>query len=295
MKLSVCTISFRHQLISLEEIATWAKAKQFDAIELWGAHAKNLVDMPDCDREYNRDWLSAQNLSVSMVSDYLPLDGDLDKAVASTQLLCQLTQSWGAKKLRTFSGNKPSADVSAPERQAMTQRLKQLCQIVADHGLQLVVETHPNTLADTLESTLQLIDEVDHPALRINFDVIHVWEMGSDPIKALKSLQPLIVHLHLKNISDKKLLNVFAPGNIYAPAGSREGITPLFEGAYDFKEFLRVVMSQSQLPWQDMDASLEWFGPKVLSTLASDSRELIALQADYANLLTPSNAVVSPA
>jgi 3-dehydroshikimate dehydratase len=277
VKYSVCTISFRHQLISLERIANWAKAHQFDAIELWGVHAKNLRQSPD----FTLESLVEKGLSVSMVSDYLPLDGDLNVALESAKSLCTITRSWGAKKLRTFSGNKPSAGMSMAERAACTKRLREYCKIAADYGVYLIVETHPNTLADTLASTLQLIEDVNHPALRINFDVIHVWEMGSDPIVALDQLAPLIEHMHFKNITQRNLLNVFNPGNVYAPAGSREGMTPLFNGEYDFKQFLDYLMKESAIPWQNMDASLEWFGPDVFATLDNDRKELAKLESHF--------------
>ena len=288
MKYSVCTISFRHQLISLERIAQWANAHQFDAIELWGVHAKNLRQSPD----FNPECLLEQGLSVSMVSDYLPLDGDLEIGLNSAKSLCNITRLWGAKKLRTFSGNRHSASVSVEERTAFTQRLREYCKVAADYGVDLVVETHPNTLADTLESTLRLIEEVNHPALRINFDVIHVWEMGSDPIYALDQLAPLIVHMHYKNITRRELLEVFNPGNVYAPAGSREGMTPLFNGEYDFKQFFDYLMNQSSLPWQNMDASLEWFGPDVLKTLDNDRQALAKVESQYLNQKMPQTAAL---
>lgn len=277
MKYSVCTISFRHQLISLERIANWAKAHQYDSIELWGVHAKNLRRSSD----FTPECLVEKGLSVSMVSDYLPLDGDLGISLEGAKSLCAITRSWGAKKLRTFSGNKPSAGMGVAERAACTNRLREYCKVAADYGIYLIVETHPNTLADTLESTLKLIEEVNHPALRINFDVIHVWEMGSDPIVALDHLAPLIEHMHFKNITQRNLLNVFNPGNVYAPAGSREGMTPLFNGEYDFEHFLDYLMKESSVPWQSMDASLEWFGPDVFSTLDNDRKELGKLESHF--------------
>ena len=44
MKLSICTISFRHHLHSIDQLAHFAKTKGFQGIELWGVHAKNLAD-----------------------------------------------------------------------------------------------------------------------------------------------------------------------------------------------------------------------------------------------------------
>ena len=277
MKLSVCTISFRHQLISLKQIALWAQRNNFCGVELWGVHARNLGELPEC----NRDWLKSHNLKVSMLSDYLPLIGDKKIATDKTSHLCRLAQNWGAKKLRTFAFDRGSHLVTIEERKHIALRMRELCNIAEANGIYLVVETHPNTLADTLESTLQLLDEVNHPALRINFDVIHLWEAGDEPVQAFKALQNLIVHMHLKNVTARNLLEVFAPANVYAPAGRRDGMVNLFEGEFDFQQFLKSVLNNSQFPWQELDASLEWFGPNVMSTLEHDGREIAKLQTEH--------------
>ncbi len=276
MNLSLCTISFRHQLISLDQIAQWAARHRFQGIELWGVHAKNLTERP----EYGIDWLRSNDLFVPMVSDYLPVQGDLEIALAKATQLCRLTQLWGAQKLRTFAGDRASREVSSDERRAWVARMRQLCEVADAHGIYLVVETHPNTLADTPTSTLQLLAEVDHPALRLNFDVIHVWEAGADPVSVFRQLEPFVVHMHLKNVAARELLQVFAPANVYAPAGNRAGMVQLFEGAFDFRRFLRLVMTGSQLAWEGLDASLEWFGPDVLSTLAHDRDQLLQLESE---------------
>jgi 3-dehydroshikimate dehydratase len=277
VNLALCTISFRHQLISLDQIAQWAARHRFQGIELWGVHAKSLAERP----EYDIEWLRSKQLFVPMVSDYLPLHGDRTLALDKAAQLCRLTQVWGAQKLRTFAGDRASRDVPPDDRRAWTARMRELCEVADAHGIHLVVETHPNSLADTPASTLQLLDEVDHPALRLNFDVIHVWEAGADPIAVFRELEPFVVHMHLKNVAARELLSVFAPANVYAPAGSRAGMTHLFEGAFDFERFLRFVITESQLAWEGLDASLEWFGPDVLSTLADDGNRVRQLESEH--------------
>lgn len=279
MNLSLCTISFRHQLISLEQIASWALRHRFRGIELWGVHAKNLGERPEC----GIDWLRAQDLFVPMVSDYLPLQGDRKPALDKAAQLCRLTRLWGAQKLRTFAGDQPSSAVSADQRRAWIERMRELCDVASSHGVHLVVETHPNTLADTPASTLRLVEELDHPALRINFDVIHVWEAGADPEGVLRQLEPVVAHMHLKNIASKELLSVFAPANVYAPAGNRAGMVRLFDGAFDYRRFLQFVISESKLRWDSLDVSLEWFGGDVLSTLAHDGRQLLEFEAGFSS------------
>lgn len=274
MKLSLCTISFRHHLQSIDQIAHYAQTNGFQGIELWGVHAKNLAE----DIHYGSEWLSSYNLETTMLSDYLPLDAPLPVLMTEMQRLCALAHRWGTKKVRTFAGTKGSADISRLERIELVSRMKMLCKMAEAEGQMLLVETHPNTLTDNPSSTLQLIEETDHSALRVNFDVLHIWESGVDPLFALKQLRPYISHFHFKNIQSRSQLGVFAPNNVYAAAGSREGMVSLFEGAVDYRVFLREASNLIE-----MDASLEWFGPNVKDILTKDSKEIMrVLQAENA-------------
>lgn len=276
VKPALCTISFRHHLISLPQIATWAAEHGFVGIELWGVHAHNLAGSP----EYDVDWLRSYGLSVPMISDYLPVQGDKSPVLSKAKRLCRLAQYWGARKVRTFAGTKGSADVSSEERSSWVMRLRELCDVARGHGVELVVETHPSTLADTRASTLQLLEEIDHPALRLNFDVIHVWEAHADPAEVFGLFEPFIAHMHLKNVDSRSSLAVFAPANVYAPAGERAGMVELFAGAFDFEHFLRFVQRQFPVRWGTLDASLEWFGGDVLSTLERDCAQLSWLDSE---------------
>ncbi|UZM97778.1 sugar phosphate isomerase/epimerase family protein [Lysinibacillus sphaericus] len=265
MKLSICTISFRHYLHSIDQLADFAKAQGFQGIELWGVHAKNLAD----DLHYGADWLRSFGLETSMLSDYLPLDAPISEMMAETERLSTLAERWGTNKIRTFVGKKGSSDTSKKEREELTFRLELLCDYLESKGQYLLVETHPNTLTDNLPSTMQLLEETNHPRLRVNFDVLHVWESGINPIIAMEQLRAYILHFHFKNIASRTQLDVFAPHNVYAASGSREGMVPLFEGVIDYGEFLAEVDSTMEI-----NASLEWFGSNVKSVLTKDIHDV---------------------
>lgn len=265
MRVSLCTITFRHHLISLDEIAAWAEANDFQGIELWGAHARNLA--PRADR--NAEWLDGYGLSVPMISDYLPLDGDTEALRHKTVELCRLARRWRTRKIRTFAGSRGSQAVGADERRQVVARLKEISDITASYGIYLLAETHPKTLADTAASTLQLIEEVAHSHFAINFDTLHVWEGGDDPVTVHRAMKPHIRHYHLKNIVDRADLSVFEPANVYAAAGNRRGMTPLFEGTVDYTRFLEEIADDPQA-----DASLEWFGNDCMDTLRRDRRQV---------------------
>ncbi len=265
MKLSVCTISFRHHLFSIDEIANWAIANHFSAIELWGAHARNLIEKPD----YNSAWIREKGLYISMLSDYLPIDGDTVYAKHYVQSLARIAHHWQTQKIRTFAGGQASSSITQEERSAIIQRIRLFCDWLAEFGHNLIIEIHPNTLADTVESTLQLIEEVNQPNLKINFDVLHVWESYADPIKAIETLSHHIQHFHFKNIRSRAELKVFTPPNVYAASGDRDGMVSLFEGAVDYQQlFEHLVQRGGAL--SKVDASLEWFGPDVYKILNQD-------------------------
>ncbi|GLK80326.1 sugar phosphate isomerase/epimerase family protein [Methylopila turkensis] len=265
MKVSLCTITFRHCLLSLKDIAVWARANGFDGVELWGAHARNLARTP----LYNAEWLASFGLATPMLSDYLPTEGERSAIQTRAEGLCRLAGHWRAGKIRTFAGARGSRATSAEERRAIVAALRLMCEVADDHGVRLLVETHPNTLADTLASTLRLVEEIDHAALGLNFDVLHVWEGGDDAAEAHRALRPWIRHYHLKNVRAREDLGVFEPANVYAAAGRREGMTPLFGGAFDYDGFLPELDA-------DAEASLEWFGDDGFDVLARDRRLLEA-------------------
>lgn len=268
MNLSVCTISFRHQLISIAEIAKWSVANSFQGIELWGAHATNLEDQP----LYGKDWLSSYSLRATMLSDYLPLFEERDTLYFKVHRLCRLAKHWGATKIRTFASNEASSVIPDDKKHLLFERLKLVCDWLSDYDLNLVIETHPNTYADSVASTIELFEGVDKKNLQLNYDVLHVWESGADIISSCELLAPYINHFHFKNISSSKHLSVFAPDNVYAAAGSREGMVPIFDGAVDYQGFIEYLYSKPQL--RDIDSSLEWFGNNCKNVLSHDRYKL---------------------
>ncbi|OPF90355.1 3-dehydroshikimate dehydratase [Rhodopseudomonas palustris] len=268
MKLSVCTITFRHHLLCFSEIVEWTQRNGFDGVELWGAHARGLMRTHP---EYDADWLRSYGLSVPMLSDYLPTDGDITDTRHRAIELCRIAQHWSARKIRTFAGNRPSAQLSREQRRALAGRIGEIAGIVHDHGIRLLVETHPNTLADNVDSTLGLLADANHPGLGINFDALHVWEGGDDPVLARRTLADFIGHYHLKNVRSRDELGVFAPENVYSAAGSRDGMVPLFDGAMDYEGFLASLADET-----DAEASLEWFGHDCFETLARDRLAIFA-------------------
>ncbi|EEM84235.1 MULTISPECIES: sugar phosphate isomerase/epimerase family protein [Bacillus] len=271
MKYSLCTISFRHQLISFTDIVQFAYENGFEGIELWGTHAQNLYMQERETTERELNFLKDKNLEITMISDYLDisLSADFEKTIEKSEQLVVLANWFNTNKIRTFAGQKGSNDFSEQERKEYVKRIRKICDVFAQHNMYVLLETHPNTLTDTLPSTIELLEEVNHPNLKINLDFLHIWESGADPIDSFQRLKPWTLHYHFKNISSADYLHVFEPNNVYAAAGSRIGMVPLFEGIVNYDEIIQEVRGT------DLFASLEWFGHNSKEILKEEMKVLI--------------------
>ncbi|OPD55508.1 sugar phosphate isomerase/epimerase family protein [Bacillus thuringiensis] len=271
MKYSLCTISFRHQLISFTDIVQFAYENGFEGIELWGTHAQNLYMQERETTERELNFLKDKNLEITMISDYLDisLSADFEKTIEKSEQLVVLANWFNTNKIRTFAGQKGSKDFPGQERKEYVKRIRKICDVFAQHNMYVLLETHPNTLTDTLPSTIELLEEVNHPNLKINLDFLHIWESGANPIDSFHRLKPWTLHYHFKNISSADYLHVFEPNNVYAAAGSRIGMVPLFEGIVNYDEIIQEVRGT------DLFASLEWFGHNSKEILKEEMKVLI--------------------
>ena len=105
--------------------------------------------------------------------------------------------------------------------------------------------------------------------MAINFDVLHVWEAGDDPVALHWSIRKHVRHYYLKNISERRHLHVFSPGNVYSAAGDRTGLTPLFEGAVDYADIMASIPAITGAA-----VSLEWFSNDAFNILSRDCETL---------------------
>ncbi|WP_068777278.1 sugar phosphate isomerase/epimerase [Paenibacillus sp. FJAT-26967] len=266
MNISLGTISFRHALISFGELVRYAQAQGFSGIELWGIHAQHLYDNRQEQELEELHYLRTHNMNITMISDYLDISpqADFGQTAAKCRRLIELAGAFGTNRIRTFAGQEPSSGVTPAAREGYTRRLSELCDLCGEHGVKLLIETHPNTLADTLASTLVVLEETGHEQLAINLDFLHLWEAGEDLQECMRLLEPWVQHYHLKNISSPQYLDVFQPHNVYSSSGTREGIVKLGGGAVDYRSILKYI-HRTGIP-----ASLEWFGPDPLNILKEE-------------------------
>ncbi|MEK0316183.1 sugar phosphate isomerase/epimerase family protein [Cohnella sp. 56] len=269
MNMYLCSISFRHELVSFGELIDYAAAAGFDGIELWGVHGRALLRSRPQELPRMLDDMNARGLGISMVSDYADLlapDDRLPELLQRWEELLDMAQAFRTRHIRLFAGSRPSVAADERDWSRCAERLRELARIAAEQGVSIVIETHPDTLADTLQSTLRLLRDTNHSHVRINLDFLHLWESGTAPLEAYRALSEWTVNFHVKNVASPDHVELFAPVNVFSPSGRRTGMTGLSSGAIDYSAvFDRLCRDGVQHP-----VAIEWFGEQPYQHLRSE-------------------------
>lgn len=96
---------------------------------------------------------------------------------------------------------------------------EQVAEATAKAGLTVAIENEPNFWIDRPKATAAMLDEIDHPALKINWDPANQHWGGRRPTRAgFEALLPHLANVHAKDYTPDD------PNVPWRPIG--EGITP---------------------------------------------------------------------
>ncbi|HWD38618.1 MAG TPA: TIM barrel protein [Fimbriimonas sp.] len=186
MRPGLVSVTFRQ--LCPEEIVRLAVENGLEAIE-WGGdvhvppgalHRANEV----------RSLTEEAGLQVACYGSYFRA-GTSEDADATVKTASEL----GAPLVRIWAGSKASQGASAADYAAVESALGEIAERAARHGIRVSLEFHPNTLADTAESTLRLLGR---GIAGVNWQpdprVSHVQNLRS-----LQDLAPHLTNLHVFN------------------------------------------------------------------------------------------------
>ncbi|MFA5191212.1 MAG: sugar phosphate isomerase/epimerase family protein [Verrucomicrobiia bacterium] len=105
-----------------------------------------------------------------------------------------ITAELGVRFLTMHVGFIESEDAAQARR--VRDRLISLADMAAQRGIMLLMETGQETAA----SLRELLEELNHPALGVNFDPANMILYGKgNPVEAVRTLGPWIKHVHVKD------------------------------------------------------------------------------------------------
>lgn len=258
MKTSFCSVAFRNETYSITDICSFIDSVGYDAVEVWGNHLPEDADGLAGLAEH----LRLLGMRVSMISPYFDLTGDEGAREKSLQRLNHLLEAagvLGSPLIRVFTGLVGSAEATADQWQAAARCLRAMGERSRERGIRLALETHPRTLVDCVPSAQRLLALVDHPAVGLNLDIYHMWEIHGDAVWVLELLAPHVMHVHAKNarLSEDQRRQANHPLLHDKQARGRfPGVTSLAEGDMKYQLFLESLQRRRLNGY----VSVEWFG-----------------------------------
>lgn len=108
----------------------------------------------------------------------------------------------------------------------LLERLRQVLDYAAPRGVTIAIEPHVFTILESPTTTKEIIDEIDSPYLRVQFDISHFDVLGYTIEETVPILAPLAVHTHVKDQRGR------APDHQFLTPG---------EGDFDYVRYLRAM------------------------------------------------------
>ncbi|WP_382308037.1 sugar phosphate isomerase/epimerase family protein [Herbiconiux sp. UC225_62] len=140
-----------------------------------------------------------------------------------------------------------------PQVEASIRMLKEATKVAEDNGVTLAIENH---IDFTSLEILEIVQAIDSPNFRVNFDTGNALRLYEDPVEAARNLAPYTVATHTKDIITRR---GGAPSERFlfwpsCPAGEGlidfHGIARVLDDA-GFEGSLAIELDLLAAPWND--------------------------------------------
>jgi len=149
---------------------------------------------------------------------------DRERCRQAADLCVDLAGDAGVPGLVILPGGKP--DDWEGQRAILAERLGELAQYCAQRGVMVALEPHVSAMVDRVERVRWLFDQINSPALSLNFDISHFEVQGVPMEQSIAAMAPYASRTHVK---DERGL---APNHEFLIPG---------EGEFDYVKYLRLM------------------------------------------------------
>lgn len=120
-----------------------------------------------------------------------------EEGVALTERRIRFAARWMGVRVVVSGAGQP---VDAGERRTIVGHLQRIGDTAGALGITVALETHKGPTQNA-RAMLALMDEVDHPHIRLNFDTgnIAYYNDGANPVEELEQVKHLVRNVHLKD------------------------------------------------------------------------------------------------
>jgi sugar phosphate isomerase/epimerase len=157
---------------------------------------------------------------------------------ASVAAQVALARQFGVDRMRLFFGRLPFEQFTPGALTTIAANIRRL--VTAHPDLLFVFENHDGA-SSRPEVCRAILEAVDRPNARLNFDPINFEVAGIDSVEALSTLAPLVAHVHLKGLDQAAGFCEFGRGRVdltpelrmLLDGGYEGGFTVEYEGPFD--------------------------------------------------------------
>ncbi len=189
IKSGLVSITFRK--LTPEEIIDLVAQAGLDGIE-WGGDIHVPHGETKRATEVRRMTLDA-GLTVAAYGSYYKV-GHEEDSVPFEAVVASAVEL-GAPTIRVWAGAKGSADADDRYRSLVVQDSQRIADLAGKAGITVSYEFHPNTLTDTNESALNLLDEVANDNIRTYWQPQSKWEV-EHCLEGLQAVAPWLTNVH---------------------------------------------------------------------------------------------------
>ncbi|HLR96908.1 MAG TPA: TIM barrel protein [Jiangellaceae bacterium] len=185
----LCSVTFR--ALSATEVVDAAQEAGLGCLE-WGTDVHVPVDaLANAARvgELTR----RAGLRASSLGSYVRAGSG---SVEEWRAVVATAQAVGAPRVRIWAGDVGSDEAGTEGRQAVAHWTHWAAEMAEDAGLTVAFEFHRWTLTDSVESTLRLLADIDHPAVSTYWQP-RVGEPAAAAVDGLERLLPHVSALHV--------------------------------------------------------------------------------------------------
>ncbi|TWT42845.1 sugar phosphate isomerase/epimerase family protein [Botrimarina hoheduenensis] len=130
-----------------------------------------------------------------------------------TKRALRLAAEIGAPHITTEPGGPHFAGQSRDEAlELFVQELTPCLEIAEEVGVGLLIEPEPELLVERFDQYLEVIDRLDSPVVRLNFDIGHAYCVGEDPQAHVARMAGHTAHYHLEDIAVTRVHQHLVPG-----------------------------------------------------------------------------------
>ena len=181
-------------------------AAGFRELEIWQYHISRLRGNELEALRQKLDDLDMRAVAMGGYPQFHLTGGAGETMQAQLDRLVEYGAVLGVEVFKVFPGNIGSGKLDETQRKLSVNRLGRLAEELAKRDVVLTMETHGNTLCDTLDSTLRLLDELAACGDSVGICFQPYTEHDTDrAIATFDALENRVRHLHLQNRREREV------------------------------------------------------------------------------------------